>query len=85
MRVLALPASICACFFSITITFNVNHTVDTESEPDIDPQDDKPEFGEMKSKPNFDIDVERGNQTLGFTCSFNSEPQASGADDGYSK
>ncbi|XP_012255142.1 complement component 1 Q subcomponent-binding protein, mitochondrial [Athalia rosae] len=68
---------------SISINFNVNHTVDSESEPDIDPQDDKQEFGEMKSKPNFEIDVVRGNHTLGFTCSFNNEPQASGADDGY--
>lgn len=68
---------------TITITFNVNHTVDTDSEPEIDPRDDKPEIGDMKSKPNFSIDVKRGNQTLGFTCSFNNEPGASGADEGY--
>lgn len=39
----------------------------------------------MKSKPSFTVDIVRGNQTLGFTCSFNSEPGASGADDSYSK
>lgn len=39
----------------------------------------------MKSKPSFTIDIIRGNQTLGFTCSFNNEPGASGADDSYSK
>ena len=38
----------------------------------------------MKSKPNFEIDIVRGNQTLSFTCSYNSEPGASGADDNYS-
>ncbi|XP_015514288.1 complement component 1 Q subcomponent-binding protein, mitochondrial [Neodiprion lecontei] len=68
---------------TITINFNVNHTVDSDSEPDIDTPEDKAEFGEMKSKPSFEVDIERGNQTLGFTCSFNNEPQASGADDGY--
>lgn len=71
--------------FRITISFNVNHTVDTENEPEIDPREDKPDIGEMKSKPNFDIDINRGTQTLSFTCSFNSEPGASGADDAYSK
>lgn len=54
----------------IVITFNVNHTVDTEAEPDIDPNADKPDFGEMKSKPTFEVDIVRGNTTLGFTCSF---------------
>ncbi|XP_008206466.1 complement component 1 Q subcomponent-binding protein, mitochondrial [Nasonia vitripennis] len=68
---------------TITISFNVNHTVDTESEPEIDPREDKPDIGEMKSKPNFEIDFKRGNQHLSFSCSFNSEPGASGADDAY--
>lgn len=67
----------------IRIAFNVNHTVDTESEPEIDPSEDKPNFGEMKSKPNFTVDIVRGNQTLGLTCSFNNEYGASGADDSY--
>jgi len=55
---------------TITVSFNVNHTVDTEEEPEIAPEQDKPEFGEMKSKPTFEIDIKRGNQTLSFTCSF---------------
>lgn len=67
----------------ITIAFNVNHTVDAEGDGEIDPNDDKPEFGEMKSKPNFTIDITRGKQTLGLTCSFNNEHGASGADDSY--
>lgn len=68
---------------TITIAFNVNHTVDSDSEPEIDPNDDKPELGEMKSKPNFSVDIQRGKQTLGFSCSFNNEPGASGADESY--
>lgn len=55
---------------TITISFNVNHTVDTEDEPDISAEQEKPEFGEMKSKPQFDIEIVRDKKTLSFTCSF---------------
>lgn len=68
---------------TIKISFNINHTVDSESEPDINPQKDDVELGEMKSKPTFNVDIIRDKQTLGFTCSFNNEPGASGADDSY--
>ncbi|XP_063707587.1 complement component 1 Q subcomponent-binding protein, mitochondrial [Culicoides brevitarsis] len=54
----------------VVIKFNINHSVDTEAEPEIDPNADKPDFGEMKSKPTFEVDIVRGNTTLGFTCSF---------------
>lgn len=67
------------------ITFNINHTVDSEPEPDADMTADNPDIGDMKSKPSFTVDVVRGNQTLGFTCSFNNEPGASGANESYSK
>jgi complement component 1 Q subcomponent-binding protein len=53
------------------VSFNVNHTVDTEDEPEITSSgDNKQEFGEMKSKPTFEIDIVKGKQTLSFTCSF---------------
>ncbi|XP_011696923.1 PREDICTED: complement component 1 Q subcomponent-binding protein, mitochondrial [Wasmannia auropunctata] len=68
---------------TIHISFNVNHTVDAESEAEMNPNSDNVEIGEMKSKPNFTVDIVRGNQTLGFTCSFNDEAGASGADDNY--
>jgi complement component 1 Q subcomponent-binding protein len=50
----------------------VNHTVDTDtdSEPEISPNMDKPDFAELKSKPSFDVDLQLGDQTLSFTCSF---------------
>lgn len=68
---------------TIHISFNVNHTVDADANADVDPRQDDLEIGEMKSKPNFTIDIIRGNQTLGFTCSFNNQPGASGSDESY--
>ncbi|XP_014211092.1 complement component 1 Q subcomponent-binding protein, mitochondrial [Copidosoma floridanum] len=67
----------------ITIEFNINHTVSSDEEPEIDPKDDQPDVGEMKSKPNFEINIKRGNQNLAFSCSFNEEPGASGSSDEY--
>ncbi|XP_018788294.1 PREDICTED: complement component 1 Q subcomponent-binding protein, mitochondrial [Bactrocera latifrons] len=54
----------------IVINFNVNHTVDTEDEPELDPNAEKAETGEMRSKPRFEIDIVKANTTLSFTCSF---------------
>lgn len=54
----------------IIVSFNVNHTVDSEEEPEISQAQEQPEFGEMKSKPQFEIDVKKDNKTLSFTCSF---------------
>lgn len=53
----------------IRITFNVNHTVDSE-DFESDGQTEKQEFAEMRSKPQFEVDVVRGDTTLSFTCSF---------------
>ncbi|XP_059612380.1 complement component 1 Q subcomponent-binding protein, mitochondrial [Phlebotomus argentipes] len=55
---------------TVTISFNVNHTVDTDEEAEVDPNMDKPNLAEMKSKPQFEVDIVRGSQTLSFTCSF---------------
>lgn len=54
----------------IVISFNVNHTVDANEEPEIDPTMDKPNFAEMKSTPQFEVDIVKGGKTLSFTCSF---------------
>lgn len=54
----------------IVISFNVNHTVDTDEDPDIDPNAEKSDLGEMKSKPTFEVDIVKGKKTLSFTCSF---------------
>lgn len=55
---------------TILVKFNVNHTVDTEDEPEVDQNADKPDLGEMRSKPRFEVDFVKGSTTLSFTCSF---------------
>lgn len=70
-------------YFSIEIHFNINNTVDNEVEANVDPAMDKAEFGELKSKPSFDVDIKRGNTTLSFACSIFSEPSQN--EEGYSK
>ena len=49
-----------------------------------DVQTDKQEFSEMRSKPQFEVDLVRGDTTLGFTCSFLQE-QANAGSDEYSE
>lgn len=63
----------------IVISFNVNHTVDTdlnvdEEQDDKQQQQQQPNFSEMKSKPNFDVDIIKSGKTLSFTCAFINEP-----------
>ncbi|XP_013170297.1 PREDICTED: complement component 1 Q subcomponent-binding protein, mitochondrial isoform X2 [Papilio xuthus] len=62
----------------VKITFNVNHTVDSEDFGEGEVQTEKQEFTEMRSKPQFEVDLVRGDATLGFTCSFLQEPPAAG-------
>lgn len=66
----------------ILVSFNINHTVDSEEEPELEDESEKQQFAEMKSKPNFEVDIVRGGKTLSFTCSFLQGPPAEGE---YSK
>ncbi|XP_046679757.1 complement component 1 Q subcomponent-binding protein, mitochondrial-like [Homalodisca vitripennis] len=68
----------------IEINFNVNHSVDSDTEPDINPNMDKPNI-ELKSRPTFEVDIKRGDRTLGFTCSYISHNQEQQENDGFSK
>lgn len=64
----------------VVITFNVNHTVDSDDlEGEV--QSDKQEFAEMRSRPQFEVDLVRGDTTLGFTCSFLQEPPPATGDE----
>ncbi|KAL1452095.1 hypothetical protein WDU94_006407 [Cyamophila willieti] len=65
----------------IEIHFNVNHSVDADAEPQIDPSMDEPEV-EMKSKPTFEVNFIKGKTTLGFTCTF-IPPDSESSEDGY--
>jgi len=62
----------------IVVSFNVNHTVDSDAETEVDPQNEKSDFSEMKSKPQFEVDIVRGSTTLSLTCSFLHEPAQEG-------
>lgn len=62
----------------IVVSFNVNHSVDTDAETEVTPQSEKSDFSEMKSKPQFEVDIVRGSTTLSLTCSFLHEPAQEG-------
>ena len=50
----------------VVVSMNVNHTVDS-----AEPDDGSQEAPEMKSKPNFEIDIVKpGGKTLSFSCSY---------------
>jgi len=58
---------------TITIKFNVNHTVDADVEPEDVTQPDKqsePMQDQMKSKPSFVIEINKAGRVLMFACSF---------------
>jgi hypothetical protein len=48
----------------------VNHTVDADAEASINENMDQQAEVEMRSEPGFEVELVRGNQILGFTCSF---------------
>jgi len=69
---------------TVNIRFNVNHTVDSEAAEETPGRGDKPEQeGEMRSKPNFDIEIKKDKQTLFFSCAFLRE-QAAETEEEYS-
>lgn len=61
----------------------MNHTVDSD-DVEGEAQPDKQEFSEMRSRPQFEVDLVRGDTTLGFTCSFLQDPPSASGDE-YSK
>ncbi|XP_060520457.1 complement component 1 Q subcomponent-binding protein, mitochondrial [Cylas formicarius] len=63
---------------TVKISFNVNHSVDTD-EPEVHENSDKADVGELKSKPAFKIDLVRGDTTVSVLCSFVN----AGEEDGY--
>ncbi|XP_044259092.1 complement component 1 Q subcomponent-binding protein, mitochondrial [Tribolium madens] len=66
---------------TIKISFNVNHTVDTDTLPKVDSTMDEPELGELKSKPAFKVEILRGSTTFSVFCSFlDSDDQEPGGD-----
>ena len=62
---------------------NVNHTVDS-----VEPDDGTQEAPEMKSRPNFEVDIVKSDgKTLSFSCSFiaDQEQQGGQQEEGFGK
>lgn len=53
----------------ITVTLNVNHTVDTD---EAEMSSEQANEASLKSKPSFEVDIQVGSKTMSFTCSFTS-------------
>jgi len=58
---------------TITVEFNVNHSVDSEDSEELNPKEPA-ETGAMMSKPTFDVVIEKAGQKLLLSCSFATEP-----------
>jgi len=56
-------------WYRITISLSVNHSVDAEV-PNEDAKGEPKEGIEMKSKPNFDVEIVKAGETMSFSCSF---------------
>ncbi|XP_065353965.1 complement component 1 Q subcomponent-binding protein, mitochondrial-like [Cloeon dipterum] len=63
----------------IKIYFNINHTVDADGGSH---QEEHQEISEMRSQPTFEVELIRGDEILGLTCSFLT-PDHQNPDDEY--
>jgi len=52
----------------ITVKFNINNTVEDETPPEVEEQN--PQEKDLKSKPKFQVDLNRKGQMLTFLCCF---------------
>lgn len=58
-------------FTRVTITCNVNHSVDGEiNEEELNQKANDPPSAEMKSRPQFEVKLTKGTQTTRFACAF---------------
>ncbi|CAG0918790.1 unnamed protein product [Notodromas monacha] len=68
----------------VKIELNVNHSVETAVPEGSGQSDSAPE---MLSKPNFDVEIKKGDSTITFSCSFTAEDfspeQAQQNDEGF--
>jgi len=56
---------------TVTVSFNINQSVSSNSDdPDVSPPLEEEEDEVMKSKPNFEVDIQKDDTTLAFNCSY---------------
>ena len=65
----------------IEISLNVNHTVDADSSAEEGRPGEEAPPSEMRSKPNFEVDIKKGNQVLTFSCSYVQEGPSDSQED----
>jgi len=54
----------------ITITLNVNHSVESDYEPETEGKAPEEKDTTMRCRPKFDIEILKGGNTLAFGCSY---------------
>lgn len=65
--------------FRIVVSFNINHTVDTDDDAELAEEGaNQDDAAEMRSKPNFEVDITKGDRTLSFSCTFLKAPPVEG-------
>lgn len=70
----------------MTVYFNINNSIDMDTEPAFDPEAEKQNSREFEfvSKPNFKVELENGDTVFCIVCSFNG-PDQEEVEQGYSK
>jgi len=64
----------------VMINLNVNHTVDADYSEEMDPAKAPQQPGgekdaaEMRSRPNFEVEISKGSKILSFSCSYLQDP-----------
>lgn len=76
-NVIITVCKIWCLLYSITVKFNISRSVQSVDSEVDDVEHENPGV-ELKSTPDFDIDIKRGDTTLGFNCSFIQDEEAEG-------
>lgn len=63
MYILTGDVLITLVFFRIAVKFNINHSVSEE-------ETEGAEKVSLRSRPDFEVDITRGDIILGFNCSY---------------
>lgn len=62
------------CHYSIEINFTINNSMESSELDNDEYGGAETEPPQLSSKPEFEVNIKKGDVTLGFTCAFASEP-----------